>query len=331
MALIVSISAFFLSLGLTGASAWYARRRGLLAIPDERSSHDAAVPSGGGLGIILSWVPTTYLLLADSAPLPWQLGVLPACLVLALVGWLDDNRPLSARFRLFVQLAVSLYLLACCWQLELVDSVPLAALSVLWLLWIANLYNFMDGSHGMAGSQGVISGAVLAWLFYRYGANSLMLVSLLVSASCLGFLPWNLGVARVFMGDVGSLVLGLTIGTLTLQGVLTGAFSLPVGLLIMAVFLVDATITLLIRVIRGERWYNAHRQHLYQRLIARGWSHGRVVVFYQAVNLVLVLPGIGVAVRYPEMDWPVALLLVSFLAFGWYRLSRKLGVLAQAG
>ena len=154
---------------------------------------------------------------------------------------------------------------------------------------------------------------------------------MLIAAACAGFLPWNLVRARVFMGDVGSPVLGFVFGALLVHGVASGVFTLPVGLLVMLLFLTDSTLTLLVRVMKGERWYNAHRQHLYQRLIACGWSHGRVAAFYQALNLALILPGIGVAARYPELAWPVALSLTLLFMLGWYLLTRKTGVLAQAG
>jgi UDP-N-acetylmuramyl pentapeptide phosphotransferase/UDP-N-acetylglucosamine-1-phosphate transferase len=101
--------------------------------------------------------------------------------------------------------------------------------------------------------------------------------------------------------------------------------------MLMGVFLADGTLTLAARVIRGERWYNAHRQHLYQRMIAHGWSHFRVAVLYQALNLLLVLPGIWVAVRFPALAWPVAIGMALFLGLGWLLMSRKFGVLAQAG
>ena len=204
-------------------------------------------------------------------------------------------------------------------------------LAGLFIIWMTNLYNFMDGSNGMAGLQGVFGGCVLAGLFTNAGDDTSSLLGLLLAAACAGFLPWNLGRARVFMGDVGSLFLGFSFGALLVYGVGSGAFAMPVGLLVMLPFLTDSTLTLLARVIRGERWYNAHRQHLYQRLIAHGWSHSRVALGYQAINLALILPGIGVAVRYPALAWPVALSLVLIFWVGWYLLTRKFGVLAQAG
>ena len=189
----------------------------------------------------------------------------------------------------------------------------------------------MDGSNGMAGAQGLFSAKTLAWLLFRTGDPHSMLLALLLAAACAGFNPRNLVRAGVFMGDSGSLALGFAFSSLLLYGIGSDAFSLPLGLMVMALFLADSTLTLLARVIRGERWYNAHRQHLYQRLIARGWKHGRVLLVYQLVNLVLILPGIVVAANFPALAWPIALAMALFLGFGCYVWIKRIVVLAQAG
>ncbi len=326
--MIVAATTFFLSLGLTGVAAWYARRRGLLAMPDERSSHASAVPSGGGLGLVLSWVLVSLSLLFGSAPSFWLAGILPGALVLAAVGWVDDHHPLRASLRFAVQLAVSLYLLALAGRTGLLDSALMLIVSGLWLLWIANLYNFMDGSHGMAGSQGVFSGLVLWWLFREAGAAEMSLVSLMIAASCLGFLPWNLVRNRVFMGDVASVPLGYALAGLCVYGVGSGSISAVQAMLVLAVFIVDASLTLLGRVLRGERWYTAHRQHLYQRLIASGRSHESVLALYITINIVLVLPAVVVTVRQPEIAWLVAPGLIATMIVGWILAIRRLGVTA---
>ena len=100
--------------------------------------------------------------------------------------------------------------------------------------------------------------------------------------------------------------------------------------MVSALFLADATLTLLVRVFRGERWYNAHRQHLYQRIIALGRTHGHVLLLYQVINLALVLPGIVIGVAFPALAWPVALLLAALLASGWYLSTKRIGELAAA-
>ena len=204
-------------------------------------------------------------------------------------------------------------------------------MSGLFLIWMTNLYNFMDGSNGMAGLQGVFSATVLAVLFHQSADVHFSQLSLLLAACCAGFLPWNLGHAKVFMGDAGSLALGFLFAAFLLYGTGTGAFALPVALMVMLLFLTDTTLTLLFRVIRGERWYNAHRQHLYQRLIENGWTHGRVAMLYQLINLAVVLPGIVFAVYFPALAWAAALALTLIIVLGWYLMTSRPGAPTQAG
>jgi len=320
-----------LSWVLTGLATWYASRLGLLDHPGDRHSHRHPTPRGGGAGLVLAMAAASTLFVPASMPDYWLSCALPGFVVLAIMGWWDDHRSLSVRLRIVVQLAVTLYLLTCATGSGWIEGVIPLAVAGIFVIWMTNLYNFMDGSNGMAGFQGVFAGSVLAALYWLSGDSQSALLGLLLAAACAGFLPWNLGHPRVFMGDVGSLALGFGFAAMVVHGVCSGAFALPVGLLVMLPFLADATLTLLARVIRGERWYNAHRQHLYQRLIANGWSHGRVAMLYQAINLALVLPGIGVAVHYPALAWPVALLLVVVFSAGWFVLTGRFGVLAKAG
>jgi len=320
-----------LSWALTGLATWYAARLGLLDHPGERHSHRHPTPRGGGAGLVLAVVAATSLIAPASVPASWLSCIMPGFVALAVTGWWDDHRSLSVGLRFFVQLAVMLYLLACASSNGWMGGATAMVFAGLFVIWMTNLYNFMDGSNGMAGLQGVFAGSVLAGLFWHAGDGQSALLGLLLAAACAGFLPWNLVRPRVFMGDVGSLALGFAFAALLVLGVSTGAFALPVGLLVMLLFLTDATLTLLARVMKGERWYNPHRQHLYQRLIANGWSHGRVALFYQTINLVLILPGIGVAVHYPALAWPVALCLMLLFLVGWYLMTGRFGALAQAG
>ncbi len=204
-------------------------------------------------------------------------------------------------------------------------------LSGVFVIWMTNLYNFMDGSNGMAALQGIFGGLVLAFLFHLSGDGFFARLSLLLAASCVGFLPWNLGHARVFMGDVGSLALGFVFAALLVYGAGTGAFGIPVAAMVMMLFLTDSTLTLLARVIRGERWYNPHRQHVYQRLIAHGWTHGRVAFLYQFINVAVVLPAILVAVSFPLLARAAALVSMSICVLGWFLLVRRYEVPVQAG
>ena len=307
-----------------------AKNSGMLAQPGERQSHAVATPTGGGLGLIISIVLTT-LCLQGFLPLPgfWWQNVIPGIFLLAVIGWFDDKHTVSSLLRFLVQLAVSIWLLGFgLLQLSL-PNIGLYLAALLAIAWMMNLYNFMDGSNGMAGFQGVFAGIVLAVIFQLDGQSGMALVALVVAAACAGFLPLNFPHAHVFMGDVASVPLGFVFAALAVYGIQAGSLSLPMAILIMSVFIIDATMTLLIRVIRRERWYTAHAQHIYQRLIAQGWSHRRVLVAYQALNVVLVLPNLVLAVMYPQ--YAVLTVVFTFVLLGmcWQIANRKLGMLAE--
>jgi Fuc2NAc and GlcNAc transferase len=252
-------------------------------------------------------------------------------MTLALVSFLDDRYSLPIMLRLLVQLAASFYLIACGEQSGWVVETWQWTAATLFLVWMTNLYNFMDGSNGMAALQAVFAGLVIAFLFYQSGDTpSSLLAGILVSASA-GFLPWNIGRAKVFMGDVGSISVGFLIAGLLISGVYQGAFSFAVAWMVLLVFICDSTLTLVARVIKGERWYTPHKQHLYQRLIVNGWSHARVMWLYQLINLLLVVPVIAVAVSFPELAEVVAVSATFALAIAWFMALRKFGVLAISG
>jgi len=307
-----------------------AETSGMIAYPGERQSHQHATPTGGGLGLIFSIVVTTACLeLMLSLPDFWWKNVLPGVLLLTIVGWRDDKLPVSAMLRLLVQLAVSVWLLGFgWWEFSFKDMVILMVI-ILAVVWLMNVYNFMDGSNGMAGFQGVFAGVTMAVLFQLDGEYSMALIAVAVAAACAGFLPLNFPRARVFMGDVSSVPLGFIFAAFAVYGVQTGSLSLPLSILIMSVFIVDATLTLLSRAFRGERWYTAHALHVYQRLIARGWSHRRVLVVYQAINVMWVLPAIVLAKIYPQ--YAVVMLGLVLLSLGacWHIANWRLGMTAE--
>ena len=311
--------------GLTPAAIALARHCGALAVPGPRSSHAAPTPVGGGLALVAGWlVAVGALALYGHAPAGLLAGVLPGVLALSLVGWLDDWKGLRARLRLAVQLAVSLWLLG---LLAIAgEGVPLPWwwIALPALVWLTNLTNFMDGSNGLAAAQGVFAGLAAAVIMHAHGAPQLAAASAALGGACLGFLPWNFPRARVFMGDAGSTALGFGIGALLLLGVQQEALPLPAALLLMSVFIVDATLTLLRRIRRGERWYTAHKQHVYQRLIGEGWPHGRVLLLYQAVNGVLIVPMLALGIRYPELAWPLTGVVGLLLSGSWLIASTRL-------
>jgi len=333
-----SITVGFVFALLTGLLSYFsshqamamAIKAGMLVPPGSRQSHQVVTPAGGGLGLIFSIVVMS-IMLQFLSPLPdfWWQKMLPGMLALALIGWRDDKEPVSSLARLLVQLAVTLWLLGFGWLQFSVQEVALYVGAVLAVVWMMNLYNFMDGSNGMAGFQGVFAGVMLSILFFLGGHYAMALMSLIVAAACAGFLPLNFPHARVFMGDVASVPLGFVFASLAIYGLHTGAFEWPVAILTMSVFIVDATLTLSVRVIRGERWYTAHAQHIYQRLIAHGWTHSRVLMVYQSINVMLVLPAILLAEIYPHYAKVTAGFALLMLGSCWLIANRRLGVFAK--
>ena len=318
---------FALSFTLTGAVTRYARSRGMLDLPGDRHSHFEPTPRGGGAGLVVALILASVPWAQVWIVLPfWLFCALPGFVVLSLMGWWDDRKPLSVRLRFLIQVLVSLYLILCFQPNGASLSLVPAIGAVLFLLWMTNLFNFMDGSNGMAGSQGVFAGLTLAWLFNRADDYPAVVLSLVLASVCLGFLPWNLGRAKVFMGDVASGSLGFAIASLLIYGVFSSEVSLAAAWLVMLVFLCDSTLTLAARVLRGEQWYNPHKQHLYQQLIVRGWSHARVLAVYQLINLGLVIPAIAVAVSRPAIATTVATSTTLALVFAWLAVRRNIGV-----
>ncbi len=329
---LLTLTTLALAFALVGLIRKYALRSGMLDHPGERSSHSRATPTGGGAGLVGA------LVIVSLVPSPWWpfstawSWVIVGMVVLAFVGWLDDRRDVSWLARLAVQLLVSIVLLTC---LTLTTTVTAQGAPVMtgWgivigvagLVWLMNAWNFMDGSDGMAGAQGVFCGAVLAGLLLSSGQQVAGLAALALAAACLGFLAWNLPPARIFMGDTGSVPLGLAVGVLLWSAITDGVLTLPVALLVPATFMVDAGMTLLWRVVRGERWYTAHRNHLYQRLIGHGWSHGRVLLLYQGVNVLFLAPAIIYTKNNPDVAWPCAGICVMLMMLAWAVSTARLG------
>ena len=269
---------------LTGAVRRYALRSDLLDVPNERSLHRTPTPRGGGLAIALvtlAGLTVAALLSRIPAQVGWALGVGGA--LVAAVGWLEDRRGVSARLRAAVHLVAAGWAAYWIW-----GELSLAAVAgVVCIIWAINLYNFMDGIDGLAGAEAGSVGIIAGALFLMAGRDDLAVVAFLVAAAATGFLGWNWPPARIFMGDVGSGFLGFTFGALALTADRSGALPVALGLLAAGVFAFDATITLLRRMARGDRWQEAHRSHAYQRLVQAGSTHAEVTGGVLLVNLVL--------------------------------------------
>jgi Fuc2NAc and GlcNAc transferase len=267
---------------LTGLVRAYALRSYLLDLPNERSLHQAPAPRGGGLAIVVVTIlGIAVLAIAGAIPhsVPWVIGV--GGVLVAAVGWLDDRHGVGASGRALIHTVAAVWAVG--WIFG--EPAPLAILGALGIVWGINLYNFMDGIDGLAAGEAVSVGVIGGGLLLLGGDIGLSTVAFLLAGAAAGFLVWNWSPARIFMGDVCSGFLGYAFGALALLSHQAGSLSLPLWLLIMGVFFFDATLTLLRRIARGERWYQAHRAHAYQRLVQAGSSHGRVTAHVLLVNL----------------------------------------------
>lgn len=312
---------------ISAVLTWPLRRRllreRLLDLPGARRSHAEPTPRGGGLAIVTALV--LIWVIRPGALTDWWQPMI-AVVFMAAIGWLEDRHQLLARWRFLSQLVVALFLLYSVGGLYTV-SIFGAQIQAVWLwsslgvvavIWLINLYNFMDGSDGMAAGQGLWVGVASAVLFELGGQSDLAAFGLAAAGAWGGFLLWNRPPARIFMGDVGSLSLGAMVAGCAVLGAATGAISIWASFMISSLFVVDATATLVSRVLRGEQWYTAHRQHAYQRLLDLGWSHAQVLGLYQLINVLVVLPIIAAVVRWPHLDTVLAAGLAVFLAAGWW-------------
>jgi len=286
-----------------GAASWLAtagvlrvlRSRGVLDIPNERSSHSSPTPRGGGIAVatvlLAAWLAFWLYGGGDAVADDFWI-ILAAGAALALISWVDDVRGgLPAIARLSAQaIAVGAGLFALpegggVFQGALPPALDLALSGLIWL-WFLNLFNFMDGIDGIAGSQATSAGLGLFALAVIFpAAAGLGPYALALAAVALGFLPWNWQPARIFLGDVGSVPLGYAIGWLLLSLATFGLWQ--AALLLVLYFVADASFTLVRRLTRGEPIWRAHHQHYYQVAVAAGRSHAHVVVAVTVVNLLL--------------------------------------------
>ncbi len=291
--LFVAGLSFFLSWFGTGRVREYALRANLLDTPNARSSHVVATPRGGGLAVVFTVALVIALLaFAKLVALDLLFAGLLMC-VMAAMGWVDDRRGLSAKFRLIVQAACALAVIVMITS----NVVSLSVQNVVWLLvlvlfivWMTNLYNFMDGIDGIFGIQAATVSIASIILMWQSGLNDDFFVYMAILGSSIGFLIWNWSPAKIFMGDVGSASIGFLLGALAVIAVLEGRIAAVTILIVHAAFIGDATATLVVRFIRGQKIHEAHKSHFYQKLHQSGRSHSGVATLFGLYNIFWLLP-----------------------------------------
>lgn len=329
LSLAVAAGAFAASWAGTRAVLRYARAR-LLDVPNERSSHAAPTPRGGGLAVVGAFLAGLAVLTAAGVLEPHvALALGPGTAAISAVGWADDHHHVPARWRSLVHFAAAFWALGWLGGMPALQVghgfLPLGAfgwvVGALGIVWVTNLYNFMDGIDGIAAGEAVSAGLAAAALLWLRGSPSLAAVTLLVAASSAGFLAWNRPPARIFMGDVGSGTLGWLFAVLAVASENSRAMPLLAWVVLLGVFVLDATVTLVRRVRRGERAYEAHRTHAYQRAVQAGLSHGRVTGAVLALNLVLAAMALA-AVLDPVFILPAFFGAIVLLGLVYLRVER---------
>lgn len=246
--------------------------RHLADLPNERSLHSMPMPRIGGIGVMVASLP--FVAAQGSS----ALTAIAACAgFLAVISLLDDVRSLPIEVRLPAHFAAAAIALLSLGALPAIFTPWVdAVILTIGIVWMANLYNFMDGSDGLAGGMAVIGFGAMGYAAWVAGATSLALAAAAIASAATGFLMHNSPPARVFLGDCGSVPLGFLAAVLGIMGASNGAWPFWFPLLVFSPFIVDASVTLLRRIVNHERFWTAHRSHSYQRLVLSGWSRARL-------------------------------------------------------
>ena len=286
--MLIYIILLLLSFTLTYLIKNYAIKKSLVAEVNERSSHSVPIPHGGGIAIAITWfIGLSYLFFIDKIESSLYYALIFGTL-LSVVSYLDDLYELSPKIRLITQSSVAVGGIVALGGLQTIDfgmfsienQILTNLVAFVAIIWFINLYNFLDGIDGYAGSETVFLG--LAGFILFGGEHFLVL-----AVSVAGFLFWNWHKAKIFMGDVGSTLLGYNVAVFAIYYSDKDPLNLWVWLILFGVFWFDATLTLLRRYKNGEKLSQAHKKHAYQRLTQAGWAHDTVVLYAMGVNGVL--------------------------------------------
>ncbi|RON21612.1 MULTISPECIES: MraY family glycosyltransferase [Pseudomonas] len=309
-----------LSLTLTELLRRYALARSIIDIPNARSSHSVPTPRGGGVAIVLVFLSCLpFLAWMQLVPVTTLVAVGGAGALIAVIGFIDDHGHVAARWRLLGHFA------AAAWALFWLGGLPAIVifgltidlgwfgyvLSALYLVWMLNLYNFMDGIDGIASIETICVCMGVCLLYWVSGFDSMVWLPLSLASATAGFLFWNFPPARIFMGDAGSGFLGVVLGVISINSAWASSQLFWAMLILLGVFIVDATFTLMRRCVRGDKVYEAHRSHAYQFASRRFGKHLPVILAVAAINAFWLLP-IALSVVLLGMDGVFGLIFAYF-------------------
>ena len=325
--------AFIGTLVLTRLLIIIAHRLDIMDIPNDRSSHEIKTPRGGGLSFVILFLICTSIIYAiDNITIELYLSLLVGGLVIAVIGIWDDYSHINAGVRLFIHLLAAIAAVIWVGGLQIIQvheyQIYLGffgyILSLLLIVWLLNLFNFMDGIDGLAGSEAIFvaGGAALiefvskntheyAIILTHSNDKTIIVLLVLLAFSVLGFLIYNWPPAKIFMGDSGSGFLGYILAVLAIATSTTGRLTIWTWIILLGIFIVDATITLIRRIFEGQRWYEAHRSHAYQHASQRWGSHRKVTISALIINIFWLLPLAWFATIKPL--WGALLSIIAYL------------------
>lgn len=318
---ILSLFIFFvLAFAMTYFMRAYALKKNIIDNPNERSSHSIPTPRGGGVAVVCSYLlALAVLIYSQQLTLHIGLTLIAAGFAIALLGFLDDHGHINSMLRLAVHFLVAIGVVISLGgfsEVTAFNGLQLGFLAniiaVLFLVWSLNLYNFMDGINGIASVEAITTVVSMAILYYVLNSTLNSDILWLLAACVFGFLLWNFPKAKIFMGDACSGFLGLTLGILALIALKENLALFCAWIICLGVFVVDATYTLIKRVLSGYKMYDAHRSHSYQ-ILSRKWrSHTPVTLAVAAINLLWLFP-IAYMTVMQQWAYPEFAVLIAYL------------------
>lgn len=320
------IVGFFAAFSLTGYMRQYALKKNIIDNPNERSSHSIPTPRGGGVAVVVSYI-VGVILLIYFGHLSQHIGLtlIVSGFIIALLGFLDDHGHINSMLRLAIHFMVAIGVVVSLGgfsEVKIFNDFSLGfsanIIAVLFLVWLLNLYNFMDGINGIASVEAITTMMSMVVIYFIFNLQLNIEILWLLTACVFGFLLWNFPKAKIFMGDACSGFLGLTLGILALIALKEDIALFCAWIICLGVFIVDATFTLIRRVLSGYKMYDAHRSHAYQILSRKFSSHTPVTIAVALVNILWLFPiaywTVNTEYNYPELSVLVAYLPLIFVA-----------------
>lgn len=330
--LILSIVYVITSIFITLLILKISIKNNLFDIPNSRSSHTIPKPKGGGIAIIIP-LATTVLILFSNEMISVEItkSIVIGLILITVIGLIDDYYNLSASIRIMAYLVGSGFSLHFIGGLEFIsineNTFHLGNigyfLGVIFLVWLTNLYNFMDGTDGFAATQTISVSIFCFFLFFLSENLPFYIIMLCIASTTIGFLYWNWAPAKIFMGDVGSCTIGFLFGLFCIYTENEGIISISVWTILLAPFIADATFTLIKRIINRERWYEAHNSHAYQKLYQHGFSHNQLALGLFAANIFLIWPLGYIAYTYKQYELLMLVLAYILLVITWFVIQYK--------